>query len=93
MEAVMIFANVVCLVMLISGIKNSQRRWLSSGYAALGLVLVLVLGVVSVFVLMPRHGNLIDKNEVIHKVSWATQIAALIAAAWGAHIPPRRVKA
>jgi hypothetical protein len=92
-ETLMIIANVVCLVMLISAIKNSQRRWLSSGYAALGFVLVLVLGFVSVFVLMPRHGNVIDVNEVIDKVSRAIQIAAPIAAVWGAHIPPRRVKA
>lgn len=93
MEALMIIANVVCLVMLIFAIKGSQRRWLSSGYAALGFALVLVLGIVSLFVLVPRHGNLIDVNEAIHKIATAIQIAAPIAAVWGAHIPPRRVQA
>lgn len=93
MEALMIIANVVCLVMLISAIINSQRRWLSSGYAALGCALVLVLGFVSMFFLVPRHGSVIDVNEVIDKVGRGIQIAAPIAAVWGAHIPPRRVKA
>jgi uncharacterized membrane protein len=93
MQTLMIIANVVCLVTLIAAIKNSQRRWLSSGYAALGFALVLVLGFVSMFFLVPRHGNVIDVNEALDKIARGVQIAAPIAAVWGAHIPPRRVQA
>jgi hypothetical protein len=93
MEGITFLVEIICLVLLIIAIKDSQRRFLSVGYAVLGVVLAIVLGVASMFVLVPSEGSVIEINEVLDKIGAATSITGSIAAVWAANIPPRRVKA
>jgi hypothetical protein len=74
--------DVVCLLLLIQGIYQSSRRWLSVGYAVLAFAIPLVLGFLLLFVL--RSG--------IDTVGTAITLASPVAAVFGANFPPRRGK-
>jgi hypothetical protein len=56
----LLLIDIICLVLMIIAIKNSQQRLLSFGYAVLGFILVFALGLAASFVLMPARGNVID---------------------------------
>ena len=88
----LIVVYLVCLVLVIRLIYNSQRRWVSFGYAVLGFGLVAVLGIVATFLLVPARGTVMETNSVLDMVGTAISLAAPIAAVWGASIPPSRGK-
>ena len=85
------FANLYALYCLIKGVYKSQRRLLSVGYAILAFGVVVVLGMVATFLLMPARGTVVDVNATLDMVGDAIQIAAPFAAAFAANIPPRRI--
>jgi uncharacterized membrane protein len=84
--------GLVCTVLFVHAMYSSSRRLASLGYAVLGFAIVVVLGVVSTMFLVPSHASLLETNSVLDKVSAAATIGALVAAVWGANMPPRRAK-
>ena len=85
--------GLICLVLFIHAVFTSSRRLASFGYATLAFGLVVVLGIVSTFFLVPAEGSVMEINAVLDKISGATTIGALAAAVWAAYKPPRRVTA
>jgi uncharacterized membrane protein SirB2 len=78
----------VALFFLIRGIYKSQRRWLSSGYAVLGLVAYLVVGVMVLGIVGSiRPMSVAETNKIIDVLA----LFSLIPPGVGANIPPRRV--
>ncbi|MGA2052354.1 MAG: hypothetical protein ABSH19_03480 [Opitutales bacterium] len=92
MDALVPLVAIVCLVMLISAIYHSQKRWLSFGYAVLGFVIPLVLGFILTFILVPSSGTVADTNSVLDTIGMAINFASPICAVLGATIPPKRAK-
>jgi len=84
--------GLICTALFIHAIFTSLRRLASIGYAILASVLVLVLGMVSMFFLVPSDASVAEVNKVLDMISGATTIGVLVAAVFGAHMPPRRVK-
>ena len=82
----------VGLLLLIRAIYTSSRRLASLGYAILAVGLLVALGLVSMFVLIPSDASVVQTNSVLDKIGRAMNIGALVAAVWAAHKPPRRVK-
>ncbi len=85
--------GLICIFLLIQAIFTSSRRLASLGYAILACGLVIVLGIVSTFFLVPSPASVAEINSVLNKISAATTIGGLVAAVWAAHKPPRRGKA
>ncbi|MGH8107723.1 MAG: hypothetical protein ACREO1_03260 [Arenimonas sp.] len=84
--------GLICLVLFIQAVFTSSRRLASFGYAFLAFGLVVVLGIVSTFFLVPAPASVMEVNAVLDMIAGATTIGALAAAVWGAYKPPRRVK-
>ena len=84
--------QIFVLYHLVRAIYGSQRRWLSVGYAALGLVAFAVVMLITTAIV----SNVCDvgndfatvacTNKVIDYISWFQFVPSLI----GAAIPPRR---
>jgi len=91
---ILIILNLVALWFLIKAIYTSQRRWLSFGYAVLGFVITIVLGIILTFILMtilgPKSAPAV--NSVLDPVGNGIQLAGPFAAVLGANMPPRRKK-
>jgi hypothetical protein len=83
MQPFLILANVACLLATIACIHGSERRWVSTGYAALGFVIVVAMGLLSVFV-FAGGGNVVEINNRLDTIGNGIQLAAPIAAVFGA---------
>jgi hypothetical protein len=78
----------IALYFLIRGIYKSQRRWISCAYAALGLVVFLVFGVLIIAIVGSVHPmSVAQTNKIIDILA----LVALFPSGFGANIPPRRV--
>ncbi|HEX5182004.1 MAG TPA: hypothetical protein VFW19_02510 [Allosphingosinicella sp.] len=82
----------ICLVLLADAVRTSSRRFLSLAYALGGILLVLALGAVAAYILVPRSGGPEDVNPILDMIGAAVILAASVAAVYGAYRPARRVK-
>ncbi len=83
MSTVLILANLGALIATIAFIHGSERRWVSTGYAALGFVIVVLMGLLSV-VVFAGDGTVAEINGRLDAIGNGIQLAAPIAAAVGA---------
>jgi hypothetical protein len=90
MEYIALLVLLVCIWLLIDGIRKSSQRLRSFFYAFGAFAFVVVLGFVVIQILMPSTGTLAEMNAVVDPCGLAISIAAPIAAVWAAGIPPRR---
>jgi hypothetical protein len=86
-------ANFVCLILFVDAISGSSRRVRSFAYAVAGVLLVLALGLVAMYILVPHFGGPALVNPTLDMIGWAVTFTAPIAAVYGAFRPARRVKA
>jgi Kef-type K+ transport system membrane component KefB len=75
MNTFLFLLDCVCLVMLIRCIYMSQTRWKAFGYAVLGFIIPMVLGVLA---------SLVIGHESADNIGIAISIASPIAAVIGA---------
>jgi hypothetical protein len=76
---IFVIVDIVGVLLLAQAIYNSQRRWLSVGYAALAFAITIVLGVLMTLVL--------GAPDIF---GTAITLASPFAAVFGAYMPPRR---
>lgn len=93
MEYIALLVMLVCLWLLIDGIRKSSQRLRSFFYAFGAFSFVVVLGFIAIRILMPDSGTLAEMNRVVDAGGLAMSIVAPIAAVWAANLPPRRVVA
>jgi hypothetical protein len=90
MQGFLIVANLGALAATISAIYGSERRWVSAGYAALGFVIVVVMGVLLLFAIGAiggfATGGVAAINNKLDTIGNGIQLAAPIAAAFGAEL-------
>jgi hypothetical protein len=73
--------DIVAVLLLTQAIYNSQRRWLSFGYAILGFAIPFVLGLLLVLVISAGAVDIVGTG-----ITLSSPFAAVL----GAYIPPRR---
>jgi hypothetical protein len=86
-------ANFVCLALFVDAISGSSSRMRSFAYALAGVLLVLTLGLVAMFILVPHFRDPALVNPRLDMIGCAVTFTAPIAAVYGAFRPARRVKA
>jgi len=84
MGPMLIVANIVAVICTIMAIYHSQRRWVSAGFAALGLVIVVAAGMLLCFLLAPKGDSVEATNHVLDTIGNGIQLAAPFAAYLGA---------
>lgn len=93
MTVLFVVVDVVCLLLVISGIYQSQSRWAGFGYAVLGGVIPLALGAIAMFLLVPRSGSVMEVNPVLDTIGSGITLATPIGAAIGTMKARKRPKA
>lgn len=81
MNILFMVVDIISALFLISAIYNSQSRWAAFGYAVVGFVIPMVLGLLLMFIAGPGS---------IDTIGAGMTLACPIAAAIGTLIPPTR---